>query len=36
MESTFVCIEKNTQKQVKELLAQKKLSSLTETDFNIR
>ena len=33
MESTFVCVEEITQKQVKELLAQKKPSSLKETDF---
>ena len=33
MESTFVCIEKITQKQVEERLAQKKISSLKETDF---
>ena len=36
MESTFVCIEKITQKQVKELLAQNKLSSLKDTDFKYK
>ena len=33
---TFVCVGKITQRQVKELLPQKKLSSLKETDFKCK
>ena len=36
MESIFVCVENITQKQVKELLAQKKLSSLKEAEFRYK
>ena len=36
MESTFVCIEQITQKQVNELHAETKLSYLKETDFKYK